>query len=229
MPLPYRTVGLPASTPPQQGGGANGGRPQAGFVRPGVNGALIPSTAPDILRGYNGTREQESDYLYGRQTADDAADRDKSMLGERDRLNREAEDRAFARFKDASTVPLPGGETPGGGGPTPDANEAAARAAAFARAKEQSANIAQSSMTALRNALNSRGISGGGYANMKAAEALSPAANRLQDFGREQLIQDLDRSSQVADRDVATSTTRRGQDLNYRQSLLSLLNAGKLY
>ena len=75
-----------------------------------------------------------------------------------------------------------------------------------------------------------RGITGGGYSEMRGAEALAPAADRLQDFTREGLIQDYQRAGEIADRDVSADLTRRGQDIHKIQSLLSLLtSSGKLY
>lgn len=111
------------------------------------------------------------------------------------------------------------------------AGEQEARQAAFARAKEQSAQIARSSLTGLRNALSRRGITGGGYADLRTAEALAPAADQLQDFTREQLIQDLGKSERGADLEYQGQIAQRGQNQASVNALLSLINSrgGLLY
>lgn len=111
------------------------------------------------------------------------------------------------------------------------AGEQAARDAAFARAKEQSAQVARSSLTGLRNALSRRGITGGGYADMRTAEALAPAADQLQDFTREQLIQDLGKSERGADLEYQGQIAQRGQNQASVNALLSMINSrgGLLY
>jgi hypothetical protein len=110
------------------------------------------------------------------------------------------------------------------------AREQAGREAAFARAKEQSAATAQASLAGLRNQLSRRGITGGGYAQMKGAEALAPAADRLQDFTREQLIQDVGNLQHTGDLEYQGGIQQRGQTLANQQSLLGLLrSAGGLY
>lgn len=202
---PYREVGLPSfnpNTPTQRR--SNAPFPQAGAPagQRGVGG-----------RVYAGDQNSYTDY-------EDPSKLDRD-LATREKYNAAADTRRLGNFR--SLVPLPGGETPS----PPGLDEAGARNAAFARAKEQAAAVAQSSLTGLRNSLSRRGISGGGYADMRTAEALAPAADRLQDFGREQLIQDLGRAGQIADRNYAGGITRRGQDLNYSQSLLGLLSSGR--
>lgn len=159
----------------------------------------------------------------------------KDDLAYRDSLNRQAEDRRLAQIQSlmGNGGPATGssGSSVGGGSGQAKvaAAEEAARNAAFARAKEQSAAVARSSLAGLRSNLASRGISGGGYADMRTAEALAPAADRLQDFTREQLIQDLGRAEEVSDRDVAADLTRRGQDISRNNALLGLLQASRLY
>ncbi len=110
------------------------------------------------------------------------------------------------------------------------AGEQAARDAAFARAKEQSGAVARSSLAALRNQLGRRGITGGGYAQMRGAEALAPATDQLQDFTRQQLIEDLGQSRHVADTEYQGQIAQRGQNQAAMQSLLGLIRSrGKLY
>ena len=148
-----------------------------------------------------------------------------ASLAERTKYGREAEERGFARFKEVSALPLPG--EAGGGAAGPAANEEAARAAAFARAKDRAGQVARASLTSLREALGGRGLLGGGAEVRGTADIIGGAAGDLGDFEREQLIQDLDRSADVSDRERAAGLTERGQNLGYRQSLLSLFNAGQ--
>ena len=207
MPEPYRQVGLP---PINLGTRPFGGAP---------TGHVPQSGPPAGQVGVKG-RVQKPDGSYTDYEDPNALDRD---LATRDKYNAAADARRLAEFR--SLTPIPGGETPSPGGPGFD--EAGARAAAFARAKEQAAAIAQSSLTGLRNSLNRRGITGGGYANAQAAKSLAPAAGGLQEVNREQLIQDLGRASSVSDRNYAGNLTRRGQDLDYSRSLLGLLTSGR--
>jgi hypothetical protein len=65
---------------------------------------------------------------------------------------------------------------------------------------------------------------------MRGAEALAPAADRLQDFTREQLIQDLGNLQHTGDLEYQGGIQQRGQTLQNQQSLLGLLrSAGGLY
>lgn len=148
-------------------------------------------------------------------------------LALRDKYNTEAEKRMFGYI----------GRFGGGSAPTvsrtsgPIAEkEAAARAAAFARAKDQAGNVAQSALAGLRNTLARRGFgAGGGFADMKTAEALSPAANQLNEFGREQYIQDLNSAQQNANLEYSGDITQRGQTLSNLPQLLGLIRAGRIY
>jgi len=150
-------------------------------------------------------------------------------LGIRDKYNAAADARMAGTMSSFSA----GGGT---GAPTVSRDtgdiatrEAAGRNAAFARAKEQSAATAQASLKGLRNNLSSRGITGGGYAQMRGAEALAPAADRLQDFTREQLIQDVGNLQHTGDLDYQGQVQQRGQTLNNQQSLMGLMKSSRLY
>jgi hypothetical protein len=119
------------------------------------------------------------------------------------------------------------------GGPIAE-KELAARNAAFARAKESAANNAQAALAGLRNTMGRRGFQGGGgYADMKTAEALAPAANQVNEFTREQQIQDLDSARRNADTEYGGAITQRGQTLGAetarRNSLIGLISSGRGY
>ena len=123
----------------------------------------------------------------------------------------------------------------GGGGATPP-REAygmggqadAARAAAFARAKDQAGNIGRASLTGLQNAMAGRGISGSGIELGQMGEIVGGAGRELGEVNREQLIQDLAAAQHGADIQYTGGIEQRGQDIQAeaarRQALLGLFN-----
>ena len=189
--------------------------PQAPSSPEGQSG--LTATGGISTLGPDGRRTQSTQYGPGLE----------SELGTREKYNAIAAARQNASLQGmlSSTQAVQPHVTGG----TQPFDEQAARQAAFARAKEQSGQIARSSLEGLRNSLSRRGISGGGYAQMRGAEALAPATDRLQDFTREQLIQDLNRGADVSDRNYTGDIQQRGQDAAQRQSLLSLIasNSGR--
>lgn len=108
-------------------------------------------------------------------------------------------------------------------------NEQAARASAFARAKDQSGQIARSSLSALSNLMAARGTSGSGIEDLRSANILQGSEAPLQDLTREQYIQDLNRSAEISDLSYQGNIQQRGQTLDaanqQRQSLLGLMSA----
>ena len=121
------------------------------------------------------------------------------------------------------------GSAPAVGGGAPVANEEAARAVAFGRAKDQAGQIAAASLQSLQNILNARGTTGSTEEARGVADIVGGAGSGLQEVTREQLLQDLQRAAEVADRNYAGGITQRGQDLASQQSLYSLAGAGRLY
>lgn len=116
-----------------------------------------------------------------------------------------------------------GDGTPSGGQIPFD--EPGARAAAFARAKDQAGAISRSALDALREAMAGRGLAGSGIEAEQTGNLLSSGAGMLSDFTREQLIQDLTRSGQISDRNFQGQLTRRGQNLSLFPSLQGLIAA----
>lgn len=182
------------------------------------------ASAPSGLQGtggrvYAGDQRSFTDYGPGLE----------NELALRDKYNTEAEKRMFGYISGYGTR---GGSAPNisrTSGPIAE-KEAAAWAAAFGRAKDQAANVAQSALAGLRNTLARRGFgAGGGFADMKTAEALSPAANQLNEFGREQYIQDLNSAQQNANLEYSGGITQRGQTLQNIPQLLGLIRAGTIY
>lgn len=114
----------------------------------------------------------------------------------------------------------------------PQANEADARAAAFARAKDQAGQIARSSLTSIAENMAGRNMTGGGLQSLKEAGAIGGAGDSLQNLTRDQLISDNNRAADVSDENYqgaiaqrGQDVTARGQDLANRASYMSLLRS----
>lgn len=105
--------------------------------------------------------------------------------------------------------------------------ESAAREAAFNRAKDKSGKIAASSLRGLREALGSRGLLGGGAEGAGVAQLAGQTGEGLGDVVREQAVQEAGQASRNADTEYTGQVSQRGQDIARRQSLLSLINAGR--
>jgi len=148
---------------------------------------------------------------------DDAYNEQQRMLLA-DKLSRERMASLSGMMGDtAARVQMPGG---------PD--ETAARSAAFARAKEQAGSTARSALMSLQGAIDERGMTGSSVEAGQAGGVIGGAANSVGDFTREQLIQDLNRASQIADMRYQGDITQRGQDMNRTQTLMGLM-AGAAY
>ena len=139
-----------------------------------------------------------------------------TLLRERARLQAEAEQRRMGQLGSSfSQPPVMYGGT----------GEEAARAAAFARAKDTAGQIARSSLNALRDVASSRGIGGSSIEGGMSADIVGGQANNLGEFSREQLIQDLERQRQIADLSYQGNITQRGQNLGLSPSLLGLIGS----
>jgi hypothetical protein len=113
-----------------------------------------------------------------------------------------------------------GGGAPGGGGtaPAPTAQIAvpdtsAAMAAVFNRAKDQVGRTTTGSLTALRSALASRGLLGGGVEGGATAKTITAGAGQLADTSREQAIQEGTRLNDFAKLGYQGAIEQRGQDI----------------
>jgi len=116
-----------------------------------------------------------------------------------------------------------GAEPPEVNAPGLAGNEQAARAAAFARAKDQAGQTARSSLTALEGLMANRGQAGSGLEGALSSDIISGGAGRVNEFTREQLMQDLNRAAEVSNRNYAGAITQRGQDISSRNQSLSAL------
>ena len=140
-----------------------------------------------------------------------------------DAKRKEILDRIDREMAGGNKTATPGAGAPAGAAPALGATEQDARAAAFSRAKDQAGRIARSSLTQIAEQVASRGMSGASVQALQEAGAIGSAENTLQDLGRDQMISDVNRAGNVADRDYAGQLAMRGQDMQNRQSYLSLL------
>lgn len=110
------------------------------------------------------------------------------------------------------------------------ADETAARGAAFARAKEQAGNTALSALRALQDFAAERGQTGSSMERQMIGDVVGGAAGDVNEFTREQLIQDLNRAADIADLQYQGGIAQRGQNLSMLPSLLGLIGSrGLLY
>lgn len=110
--------------------------------------------------------------------------------------------------------------------------EDAARAAAFARAKDLAGKNAMAGFQSLRNAFDQAGLTGSNGPELMSGamgNLMGLTGNSVNEFIREQLMQDLNHSADVAKTRYGGDITQRGQDLQRQQSILGLLSAGRLY
>lgn len=204
------------------GGGATGGGGfgGGGSVGSGGGGAGVGSGSGGIfVPGSVGGNPNDPAISQGQYE-------DERMLRLRAQLGEEAFNRRLAAISRSGDAPRIGG--PAG----PGFDENAARAAAFARAKEQAGLNARASLDSLRGILDARGLGGEfGSSEMssKVADLVAGGHSQINDFTREQLISDLNRAAEISDMTYQGDITQRGQDLNRIQSLIGLASAGGLY
>lgn len=110
------------------------------------------------------------------------------------------------------------------------ANEAAARAAAFGRAKDQTGQITRGAVDSLRSLYAGSGNTGAQRQGLE--NIVAGGAGALNEFTRDQLMADLQRQGQVSDMTYQGGITQRGQDINrpinpQLQALISLM--GTIY
>ena len=112
----------------------------------------------------------------------------------------------------------------------PEGQENAARAAAFARAKEQAGNTANAALASLKGLYEQSGTMGSTMEAAKAGQIIGGAGAGVNEFTREQLMADLARAADIADMQYQGGITQRGQNLGAQQALFALMNnAGVIY
>ena len=138
------------------------------------------------------------------------------------KFQKEQDERRLAAMKGLS-----GSLSSGGADPGPrvqhDANgqEAAARAAAFGRAKDQIGQSTRGAVDSLRDAYGGSGSSGAQREGMEGI--MGQGLGHVNEFTREQLMQDLARSGEVSDLTYGGNITQRQQDIQAQQQKQSVL------
>lgn len=233
----YQTGGYPSS----RFGGANGGGYQTSAPSAvSVSGGLTDRERMELEARYAAeTQQRQQQFEREQQTSSQQAtlarqqfEREQqtatqqaalAQQAESARLQREAEERRLALLSPSLQPP----QVQYGAGTGGDTE--AARAATFARAKDRAAQIARASLTGLQSAMAGRGISGSGIEAAGMGDIVGQAGGALGEINREQLIQDLARTGDVASTTYQGAIQQRAQDLANRQSLMGLITARGLY
>lgn len=208
---PYQT--LPGSTYPASttsGGGLTfGSAPTAQF-----------RVGPDGVEAIGGGQISNSAYEQQQQTQLEALLQQQQISAQQAAAAKKAEalKGLLYQFGGNNSAPTVGFGGIGGA-------EQAARDAAYARAKEQAGLTAKSALKSLNNVMAERGLTGSSVERGNMGSVVSQAAGTVGDYTREQLMQDLNRSADVADLSYSGAVTQRGQDLNSKNYILGLLNA----
>lgn len=195
---------------------------------------MMPSVAPlagnaqgsMVTQGaYEGQAQTQLEATLEQQAAAGNVAAQKELLQQRATLS----DETFAK-RLAALSAMGGGGTSEPTTTAPAFDEAAARATAFGRAKDQAGQTALASLQALHDVMAGRGMAGSTVEGDATAEIIGGAGNDVNHATDNQLIADLDRAAQISDREASLGVTRRGQDMSQQQSLMALLNAsGSLY
>lgn len=155
---------------------------------------------------------------------------------ERDAAAREAQMRLGAQLQaDAEARRLGYLSTVTGNQPTISrgslaANEEQARAAAFARAKDQAGATALSGLRALEGVMAGRGLKDSSIEAGAINDIIEGGVGDIGDFTAEQLMMDLNRAAEIADSEFAGQIQQRGQNLSLVPSLMGLItSSGTVY
>jgi hypothetical protein len=115
-----------------------------------------------------------------------------------------------------------------------DADNAAAEAAAFGRAKDRTGLATQGLLRSIRNQMARRGISGSGIEADMTGDALMGGFGEIGEVIRDQAIEGLQRRYDMADQTYQGEITQRGQDMSAAaqrndmiMSLLRLAESGR--
>ena len=103
------------------------------------------------------------------------------------------------------------------------ANADAARAAAFARAKEQAGANAQASLRSMQDLMSSRGLHGSSIEAGAMGDVVAGGSSDISKFITNQLNEDLSNQQHVNDMTYQGGITQRGQDMHAKQSYMSML------
>lgn len=189
--------------------------PQPRMVSSGGGGNVSVSNESSLSDEEARQREREDLELEARLKRENEI----AILNKRKELN----DSTFASR--LAALSSPGSSGPSGSSYDP-AKAEAARAVAFARAKDTAGQNARASLDTLRNVLSATGKLGSGQEGALEAALVGGTAGDINEYVREQLIQDLNYATHIDDRDFAAAQSQKDRDASYRQSMLGLINAG---
>lgn len=179
-------------------------------------------TDPTAGTSVTGKGSVSTDAYAGQQQSQLDAQLSKQKMDQAAKLQADAEQRRLGYLSTITGQQSP--QVPNQAGPAAD--EGAARAAAFARAKEQAGSTALASLKALSDVMAESGKMGSSVEGNAKASIIGGAGHDINDFTRTQLIQDLDRAAEVGDRNYQGQVTQRGQNLSLIPSLMGLITAG---
>ena len=135
--------------------------------------------------------------------------------------------RALKALSEASGLNLLGSSSAsgvgGGGGvgslpPIAMPDTSAANTAAFGRAKDQAGQTTRASLTALRDEMAARGLRGSGIEGAEVGNTIARGAAGVNEFTREQAIQDARNLTDRASQEYQGRIVQRGQDLSAAQA-----------
>lgn len=104
-------------------------------------------------------------------------------------------------------------------------DEAAARSAAFARAKDTAGQTAQASLKALTDVMANSGRMGSSMEASGISDIIGDAGGDINNFTRDELMMDLARAAEIADMEYQGGIAQRGQNLSQVPSLLGMISA----
>lgn len=233
--------GLTSAGAPSAGAGSSYSLDSTGHVTSTVTPNLLPQQA-DLqakqtqLEGQIAAESAKAGAGYGSAASAQTAAQGQAAAAQQEALGQQAFSSQLAALSPylgtggSPQIGFGGSGSAIGGGMSPQ--EQAARAAAFARAKEQAGGTARAAMTGLQGAMDNRGLTGSTGSGLESggmADIMGGAAGAVNDTTREQLISDLNRYSGIADETYQGNITQRGQDLQQRQALLGLIGRGVQY
>lgn len=165
---------------------------------------------------------------YGHVSFDDSAEQARRTSEEADARKLRTLTGLMSRYGSSDREAAPGTVQHGGAGI--NADEAAARAAAFGRAKDQTGLVTRSAVDSLRSLYAGTGNTGAQRQGLE--NIVAGGAGALNEFTRDQLMSDLERAGDVSDMVYQGNITQRGQDINrpfnpQLQALIGLM--GTLY
>lgn len=94
----------------------------------------------------------------------------------------------------------------------------AANAAAFGRAKDRAGQTTRASLTALRDEMAGRGLRGSGIEAGEVGKTVARGAAGVNEFTREQAIQDAGNAADLAKQEYQGRIVQRGQDIGVAQA-----------